>query len=210
MLATARLLTAAEQAGVSKFIFTSTTSVYGHAFEDPDQAAWVDESLAPSPRDVYDTTKLEAESLVRMHHRPALRTMTLRIARCFPEPWPTSVVNRLYRGVDLRDVVSALELAIGAPPLDHQVLNIAGPRVFERSDVQHLRTDPVSVITARLPWLAAEFSSRDWQLPTSIDRVYVSDRAASVLNYRPAHGVRDALNTQPPGADRPPPLPRAC
>ncbi len=202
VVATARLLDAAQQAGVARFVFTSTTSVYGDALEVPDQAAWIDESVMPLPRDVYDTTKLEAESLVRNHHSPAFGTITLRVARCFPEAWRTMVVNRLYRGVDLRDVVFALELAIGASLPGHEVLNVAGPRVFERSDLQRLRADPVAVIADRLPWLIGEFSSRHWQLPTSVDRVYVSDRASGVLGYRPAHGVRAALATRPTGGQR--------
>ena len=193
VVATARLLEAAQRAGVSKFVFTSTTSVYGYALEDHDQAVWVDETLQPAPRDIYDSTKLEAESLVSAHHSMALGTMTLRIARCFPEPWRTTVVNRLYRGVDLRDVVSAIELGVTASIAHHVTLNIAGPRVFERSDADLLRTDPGPAIAARVPWLPAEFTRRGWYLPSSIDRVYVSDNAAAVLGYRPKHGVRDAL-----------------
>jgi nucleoside-diphosphate-sugar epimerase len=101
---TARLLDAASAAGVRRFVLASTTSVYGHSLEPSGGGAvWVDESLRCRPRDVYDETKLAAEDLVRSAHGPELRTLTLRIARCFPEPPRTMAVHRLCRGVDVRD-----------------------------------------------------------------------------------------------------------
>ncbi len=51
--ATRRLLEAAGAAGVGKFVYTSTTSLYGDAMLPAGgRAAWVDESLPPRPRDV--------------------------------------------------------------------------------------------------------------------------------------------------------------
>jgi UDP-glucose 4-epimerase len=59
------LLDAARRFGVKRFVFTSTTSVYGNAMKSDRTAVWVTESLAPQPRDVYDETKLAAEALCR-------------------------------------------------------------------------------------------------------------------------------------------------
>jgi nucleoside-diphosphate-sugar epimerase len=191
---TERLLVESQRAGVRRFVFTSTTSVYGDAMDDPDRAVWVDESLEPLPRDIYDTTKIQAEALVAAAHRQDFATLTLRVARCFPEPWRTVVINRLHRGVDLRDVVRALELATEASPERHEVLNVAGPRIFDRSQLALLRSDPAAVLAAQEPWLVDEFRRRGWRLPISIDRVYVSDRAAEVLGYAPIHGAHDALS----------------
>ena len=207
---TERLLAASHRVGVERFVFTSTTSVYGRRFEDPQVAAWVDEALIPLPRDVYDETKLAAEQLVSGHHGDGFETITLRIARCFPEPDRTMVVNRLHRGVGLRDVIVALRLAIEAPLDRHHTLNIAGPRVFERSDVERLRGDAATVIAERLPWLGVEFRARGWALPDSIDRVYVSDRAADVLGYRPVEGVATVLAGHPPTRSSETPVLRAC
>ena len=58
--ATARLLDFAVGSRATHFVLTSTTSLYGHALEPDDRAIWVDESLQPQPRDIYDETKLEA------------------------------------------------------------------------------------------------------------------------------------------------------
>lgn len=186
--ATGRLLAEAARSGVGRFVFISTTSVYGDAFGEGGRAAWVDESLEPRPRDDYDVTKLAAERLVADAHGDAMGTITLRIARCFAEPWADLVINRLYRGVDLRDVLDAVIRALSAPLDGHHVLNIAGPRLFEHSDVDELFTDAPAVVARR--WTGPELPV---SVPPSIDRVYVSDRAGVVLGYRPRYGVADLL-----------------
>lgn len=191
--ATERLCAAAHDVGVSRLVFVSTTSVYGHALDDDVSAVWVTEALTPEPRDVYDETKLLAEHIVELAHTAGLTTITLRLARCFPEAHRESVVNRLYRGVDIRDAVRGISAAADADLDRHQVVNLAGPRVFERSDVGRLRTDAMLVVDRRLPWLRGEFEKRSWKVPSSIDRVYVSDAAREVIGYRPAFGVGDAL-----------------
>lgn len=221
VVATERLVDAAATGGVERFVFTSTTSVYGHALDDADAAVWVDESVVPGPRDVYDRTKLAAEAIVAAANanpgaavsgqaRQGLRTITLRVARCFPESHRDVVVNRLYRGLDLRDAVAGVVAGLDAHLDRHHVLNLAGPRVFEPGDLVELRHDAPAVVAHRLPWLPAEFRRRRWALPASIDRVYVSDRAAEVLGHRPRHGVRSAL-AEPPGDVRAQPsLAPAC
>ena len=55
---TQALLGDAERAGVGRFVYISSTSVYGHALVPTDRAVWVDEELLPRPRDIYDETKL--------------------------------------------------------------------------------------------------------------------------------------------------------
>lgn len=219
VVATARLLDAASTGGVARFVFLSTTSVYGNALDDPDAAVWVDETVVPRARDVYDRTKLAAEAIVADADRGAapggdagrgLRTITLRVARCFPESHRDVVVNRLYRGLDRRDAVAGMVAALEADLDRHHVLNLAGPRVFEPGDLVELRHDAQAVVAPRLPWLPDEFRRRGWALPASIDRVYVSDRATEVLGHRPRHGVRSAL-AEPPGDTRAQPsLAPAC
>lgn len=186
--ATRRVIAAAGRVGVERLVFLSTTSVYGDAFGAGRRAAWVDETLEPRPRDDYDVTKLAAEALVAAAHRSELSTITLRVARCFDEPWPDVLINRLYRGVDLRDVLDAIDRAATADLDDHHVLNIAGPRILERDDVDELFIDAPAVIARR--WSGPELPV---PIPTSIDRVYVSDRAADVLGYSPRYGVADLL-----------------
>ncbi|HEV7763002.1 MAG TPA: NAD(P)-dependent oxidoreductase [Acidimicrobiales bacterium] len=200
--ATAALLAAAAAAGATRFVFASTTSVYGAAMRpgpDATAAAWVDETLTPEPEDVYDATKLAAEALVAAAHPTGgtghassggMVTLTLRIGRCFPESPPVLAAHRLHRGVDLRDVVQAHRLALDAAraagdgPL---VANVAGPLVFRRDDRPALLTDAAAVIDRRVPGLRQAFVRRGWSLPATIDRVYDSSRARRALGYAPVH-----------------------
>lgn len=197
VVATERLVRASAHAGIRRFVFLSTTSVYGRALDAAEAAVWVDETLVPEPRDIYDATKLDAEAVVTSHAGPALATATLRIGRCFVEPWRTTVVNRMHRGVDRRDVVDAIERALTAPISVPLLVNVAGPRLFERTDLRRLRTEPVAVIDQRAPGVTDAFRRRGWELPTAFDRVYVSDRAVAALGYQPRYGVQDALATDP-------------
>lgn len=193
VVATERLLDAAARSGVERFVFLSTTSVYGDALDQPGRTVWVDESLTPLPRDAYDRTKLRAEAEVADRHTVGLATITLRVARCFPEPKPTTVINRLHRGVSLADVLTAIELAATVPLSGHAVVNASGPRRFERDDLDRLATEAHLVIEERWPGLTAEFEARGWALPRSLDRVYDADRAGALLGYRPVDGVAAAL-----------------
>ncbi|RWY49208.1 NAD-dependent epimerase/dehydratase family protein [Mucilaginibacter gilvus] len=65
ILGTLNLLNACVVNGVKRFLYTSTTSIYGEALVDKDKAVWVDETLAERPRDIYDITKQTTEQLCR-------------------------------------------------------------------------------------------------------------------------------------------------
>jgi len=186
--ATRRLLQAAGTAGVSRFVYTSTTSLYGDAMLPADgAAAWVDETLAPQPRDIYDETKLAAEETCREAARAGLACTSLRMSRCFPEEPRLVAIYRLYRGVDTEDVAQAHELALTSAGGGFEVYNVSAPTPFLRDDCRRLFEDAASVLLERHPWAEAEFASRTWQLPRSIDRVYVVDKAIAGLGYRPQH-----------------------
>jgi nucleoside-diphosphate-sugar epimerase len=186
--ATRRLLAAAGEAGVSRFVYTSTTSLSGDAMlPAAGEAAWVTESLAPRPRDVYDETKLAAEEACAAASRAGLSAVALRMSRCFPEEPRVVAIYRLHRGVDAEDVAAAHELALAPAPAGFRVFNISAPTPFTRADCGRLFDDAASVILERHPWAAAEFARRGWELPRSIDRVYVVERAIAELGYRPQH-----------------------
>lgn len=42
-----------------------------------------------------------------------------------------------------------------------------------------------------MPSLRDEFQKRSWEVPSSIDRVYVSDAARAIIGYEPAYGIEE-------------------
>ncbi|MET9765033.1 NAD(P)-dependent oxidoreductase [Streptomyces sp. NPDC006372] len=187
--ATADLLDDAVRLGVQRVLYISSTSVYGHALVPTDGAVWVDERLTPRPRDIYDETKLAAEGLVAAC---AASSVTLRIARCFPEPLPVLARHLLHRAVDVADVAAAGLLAVSQPTVTG-TFNISGPHPFHRDDCFALHSAASAVLADRAPDVVAAFRDRGWPVPDRLDRVYDSTAAANAFGYRPVHGVRQLL-----------------
>lgn len=183
---TLNLLEAAVENGIQRFVYTSTTSLYGQAMVSPNRAVWVTEDLVPQPRDIYDVTKLAAEGLCQItvpsHRLPCL---SLRVSRFFPEPAHLLAIYRLYRGVDVRDAAEAHRLALEAPITGFETFNISARSPFAEADVEELHRDAAAVIRRYFPWAEAAFARRNWALPERIDRVYVTGKAEQQLGYNP-------------------------
>ena len=189
--ATARLLDAALAAGVARFVFTSSTSVYGHALEPAaGRAAWIDESTAPQPRDVYDDTKLAAEALVREAGLPGA---ILRMSRCFPEPLREMALYRLHRGIDRRDVARAHALALEAASASAGTYVVSARPPFLPEDRDALLADAAAVLRRRTPGLADRFERRGWS-PAAIGRVYSPATAAAALRFTARYGADAVLD----------------
>ena len=189
---TINLLDAAARNGVKRFVYTSTTSVYGLALECDDHAVWVTEDLPPQPRDIYDITKLSAEQLCAVAAREhGMACVSLRVSRFFPEAPRLMAVYRLYRGVDVRDAAAAHVLALDAdlPAGFFDAFNVSARSPLCRDQVHRLKHHADRVLRAQFPWIEGAFERRDWKLPTSIDRVYVTEKAERVLRYRPEQGL---------------------
>jgi len=195
--ATAQLARAAAAAGVRRFVFTSSTAVYGSgAASGP--AHWVDESTTPAPRTVYHRSKLAAEAALRVvAAETGLAVTVLRMSRCFPEPAPLMAVYRLHRGIDARDVAEAharvLQIDIDERPEALRCWVLSGATPFEPGDAARLGTDAPAVLRERAPALAAAFAERGWSLPSRLDRVYVPRAAEAALGWRTAHGWASVL-----------------
>ena len=77
---TLNLLEEAAGAGITAFVCTSTTSVFGDALVPPPgkPAAWVTEDVVPVPKNIYGVTKLAAEDLCQLFVRNhSLRVIAL-------------------------------------------------------------------------------------------------------------------------------------
>jgi UDP-glucose 4-epimerase len=157
-------------------------------------AVWVTEELAPVPRDLYDVTKFAAEGLCRnVSAAHGLSCVILRVARFFPEPPNHMAIYRLYKGVDLRDVVTAHGLALQAASPGCQVFNIAARSPFTAGETAELLHDPQRVILRHVPAAGERFAKLGWQFPSRIDRVYVIEKAERALGYRPAFNLMEYL-----------------
>jgi nucleoside-diphosphate-sugar epimerase len=190
---TDNLLRAAIGSKVKRFVFTSTTSIYGCTSRARGAAVWVDENLEPHPEDIYDETKLEAERLCGEAAASGLGVAILRMSRCFPEPDGLVPFYRLFRGVDRRDVAEGHWLAATVPFVGPAVLNLSADPVFRREDAIRLWDDPWSVIDERAPGTREIFLQQGWRMPERIDRIYDIAKAKMVLGYRPRHGFREAI-----------------
>jgi nucleoside-diphosphate-sugar epimerase len=187
---TMNLLDAAVRNRVRRFVYTSTTSVYGHAMISDDHAVWVTEDLVPKPRDIYDITKLAAEQLCAVAARTyGMTCLALRVSRFFPEPSRLIAVYRLYRGVDIRDAAAAHLLALDSSINGFDTFNISAHSPFTRDHLNRLKTGAPRILRALFPWIDEAFARRQWELPTTIDRVYVTDKAERILGYRPKFGL---------------------
>jgi nucleoside-diphosphate-sugar epimerase len=188
------LVEAAEAAGVRRFVFTSTTALYGAASKPRNSAGWVDEDLEPRPESVYHRTKIAAEALLEeASRRGKLAVTVLRISRCFPEPAPVMAAYRLHRGVDARDVADAHVLALAAPLQGFRRFVVSGATPFKVEDVRDLLRDAPSVLARRAPELVEAFAHRGWLLPESIDRVYSPERAMQELGWKAKYGFTEVL-----------------
>ncbi len=200
---TQTLLDSAREAGVQRIVFSSTTSVYGHALEpDGEEAVWVDEALVPRPRDIYDVTKLAAERLCELFTvETGVPTACLRVSRFSFDTVPELAVPYcLHRAVNVGDAARAHVLALQRPASGHAVLNVSGASPFRREDARELLVDAALVLRRRDPRLARAMLASGHPLPRRIERVYAIAAATAQLGYRPRHGVMDLLTPSAAGA----------
>ncbi len=188
------LLEAAQLNGVKKLIYTSTTSLYGESMTHPDQAVWITEEVPPQSRDIYDITKLTAEALCKdFFDADKLQTSSLRVSRFWDEPLDKKVFYRMYRGLDIRDVALAHQLAINKDFNCFEIFNISAQSIFGTSDLIDLRKNLLPLLENRCPKIIDFFSKHKWVLPDYIDRVYVIDKAKKQLGFQPIYNIDNMI-----------------
>ena len=208
---TLNLLEEALAAGVSRFVFTSTTSAFGRALTPSPgaPAAWITEDVSSIPRNVYGVTKTAAEDLCELVHRDhGLPCLILRTSRFFPEPDDREDVRNayddanlkvnelLYRRVDMEDVVSAHRLALEhAPAIGFGRYIVSATTPFAPDDLPELAIDAPLVVRRLFPDYEDVYAERGWRMLPSIDRVYVNDRARTDLGWAPRYDFRRALDS---------------
>lgn len=203
---TLNLLEEAEAAGVTSFVYTSTTSVFGDALIPPAAApaAWITEGTIPVPKNIYGVTKAAAEDLCQLFHRnQGLACIILRTSRFFPEEDDNKTVREayadqnlkvnefLFRRVDIEDVVSAHLLAAKfAPKIGFRRYIVSATTPFSPSDLPDLRTDAPGAAKRLIPDYEAEYARRGWKMNPRIDRVYVNELCRNELGWMPRYDFR--------------------
>ena len=218
---TLNLLEEAVAAGVTAFVFTSTTSAFGAALTPPADApaAWIDETVRSVPKNIYGVTKTAAEDLCELFHRKhGLNVIVLRTSRFFPEEDDSSAVRQgfadvnakanefLFRRVDLEDAVSAHVVAMAqAAEIGFGRYIISATTPFARDDMAALRAHPSAVVADRFADYAETYRARGFSMFPSIDRVYVNEKALAELGWKPAYDfgriLEQIAGSMPIGSD---------
>jgi UDP-glucose 4-epimerase len=214
---TLALLEGAVEQGVGCFIFTSTTSAFGHSLRPLEgaPAVWVNESLKPSPRNIYGVTKIAAEDVCELIHRQSgLPCLVLRTSRFFPEEDDdkrirdgyedaNAKVNEfLYRRVELQDVVDAHLLAIEkAASIGFSRYIISATTPFRLADTEMLSNRAPEVVARYFPEYVDEYAKRGWKMFPRIQRVYDNALAREALGWRPRYDFATLLQMLRAGED---------
>jgi UDP-glucose 4-epimerase len=204
---TFNVLEAAADAGVRRFVLSSTMGVYGSSSRpDPDgPAVRVHEALPLRPGDIYGESKVIAERLARFYEQTrGIRAVALRYGMFVPEPFGRYGVRMLYGGVDERDVASANIAALRRleQPGRFAAYNIFSPLPFTDDDLDPLRTDPMDAVRRHWPDAEDLLGSMGEKLWGPINTVYDISAAQRELSWRPRfsfetflEGVRAGLTS---------------
>lgn len=206
---TLNLLQESLAAGVERFIFTSTTSVFGDALVPPvgSPAAWITEEVKPVPKNIYGVTKTAAEDLCQLFFRNhGLACIILRTSRFFPEEDDHKDARDAYadenlkaneylsRRVDIEDAVSAhIAAAERAQQIGFGKYIISATTPFLPGDLAALRTEAPKVLARLFPDHVAIYAELGWQMFPGIDRVYVNEKARKELGWQPRYDFQHIL-----------------
>ena len=207
---TLNMLQAAKEQGVKRFIYASSSSVYGNVSSDPEEVRAKEESLPPHPESPYAATKLMGEFYCRIFsHLYGLETVSLRYFNIFgPRQDPKSIYSAVIArfmhtllhgnppviygdGNQSRDftyvenVVRANLLAMEAPAISARIFNIA---CGQRISVNDLLSRLQEISGIRIP---ARFEpARSGEVRHSLSSI---NQARIHLGYGPRVGFQDGL-----------------
>ena len=206
---TLTLLEEAVAAGVSRIVYTSTTSAFGRALTPAPGAPanWITEAVAPVPRNIYGVTKVAAENVCELVHRDhGMPILILRTSRFFPEADDRDDVRTayedanlkvnelLYRRADLADIVDAHRLALErAPELGFGRYIISATTPFTPGDLAELHVDAPAVVERHHPGCGELYERLGWRMFPAIERVYDNAAARRDLGSIPRYDFGGAL-----------------
>jgi UDP-glucuronate 4-epimerase len=204
ILATQRLLEAVKEWPNRRFVYASSSSIYGETEVRP-----TSESTKPCPVSPYGVTKLAGEHLCRLYRTNyGVETVSLRYFSVFgPRQRPDMALNR-FCGAALKnepltvygdgkqtrdftfvsDVVGATAAAAFASVASAQIYNIGGGTEISLNRVIEL----IGELTGRQPEVRRLAPTRGDVKSTEAD----TSRARAELGYEPAVTFEDGLRAQ--------------
>jgi nucleoside-diphosphate-sugar epimerase len=204
VLGTQRLLQAAHDTGVRRFVYASSSSIYGNALTYP-----TSETTTPAPFSPYGVTKLAAEHLCRAYAQNfGLATVSLRYFTVYgPRQRPDMSIHRLIGAVrggppfplfgdgsqireftHVDDIVDANLRALDADVDPGSVYNISGGSEIALLDLIKMVED---VAGAAIPIEARPAEAGDVRRNGGD-----TSRAAAELGWQPAMGLREGIRSQ--------------
>ncbi|KKY35590.1 putative nad dependent epimerase dehydratase family protein [Diaporthe ampelina] len=211
---------------VKSFVFVSTTSTFGAALSPApgEPAAWIDEAVAPVPKNIYGATKAAAEDICRLvHMQRGLPAVVLRTSRFFPEEDDDDarraamdgdnlkVCELAYRRVDIADAVAACVCALrkaAAGEVRWGTYIVSAPTPFARDEetLGLLNGDDeqgaVGALMERcVPGCGDILAQRGWTHLSRIDRVYDSSKAVRELGWEPEFTFQACIGKLSRGED---------
>jgi nucleoside-diphosphate-sugar epimerase len=207
---TLNMLQAAKGQGVKRFIYASSSSVYGNVSSDPEEVRAKEVDLPPHPESPYAATKLMGEFYCRIFsHLFGLETVSLRYFNVFgPRQDPKSIYSAVIArfmdallhenhpviygdGEQSRDftyvenVVQANLLAMEAQAISGRVFNIA---CGQRISVNNLLSCLQDISGIKIPALFE--TARSGEVRHSLSSI---DQARIHLGYEPRIVFQDGL-----------------
>jgi nucleoside-diphosphate-sugar epimerase len=217
IIGTLNLLEEAHLQHLKGFIFTSTTSTFGHVLtpKPGEPAVWTTEDTPYLPKNIYGVTKIAAEDLCQLYaHNHNLPCLVLKTSRFFPEDddkkeqrdayeeLNLKANELLYRRVDIQDTVNAHLLALEkVREIGFGKYIISATSPFQKAHLAMLNTDAAVVIRGLFPQVNQLYAEKDWKLPQLIDRVYVNEKARTELGWNPKYDFKHVLNCLEQGLD---------
>lgn len=182
--ATVVLAKAALEAGVTRFVFTSTSNVYRGL--DLNRPCREDDVLVPAT-EIYPKTKIAAEeALLRMHHEQGLDLRIMRLGFVYGDRDPhieeflpyTANWNPLkqFSIVHHEDVDQALLLAASTPGIGGRIYNVADDKPITIGELRKLSGESEQVPT-----------KDGWLMPNLWEMAADTERIKRDLNFKPKY-----------------------
>lgn len=183
--ATIALAKASLEAGIRRFVFTSTNNVYRGL--DVNRPCREDDTLIPA-KEIYPKTKIAAEeALLKLYREQELDIRILRLAFVYGNGDPhikeilPYMINwnplKKFSMVHHEDVAQALLLAAGTPDVGSRIYNVADDNPITIGELYKLHAEGPEQVPAKDGWLMPNL----WEMTADTGRI------KKELNFHPKY-----------------------